>query len=330
MAGERQVADERRYIEINGERLPHYSAKEWLDELLEVFKSGMTLTNETAPKVLYHYSTGSGLLGILQTKQIWATQIRHLNDRDELRIGERIALEELREAGKQVQHQVMRTLVEHLTNFLERKPPSKTGRVYIASFSERGDDLQQWGFYGARGAGYSIGFRSLPPVANATGFGATLLRCEYDVDAFREKVRADLFAMVSKFEGTIAANSVNWESIFEILRFHWMSVMLARIGTMVPRLKNKAFVGEAEWRLVVVPDPEGKNESVLFRSAKDDIQAYIPTPVALDGEKIDFADICVGPTDDREDRAATVRALLNRHGYSPDIPVNVSTASYKG
>lgn len=32
------------------------------------------------PTVLYHYTSQVGLLGILQKKELWATQIQYLND----------------------------------------------------------------------------------------------------------------------------------------------------------------------------------------------------------------------------------------------------------
>jgi hypothetical protein len=41
------------------------------------------LGNEDFPATLYHYTSVDGLLGILRSKRIWATDIRFLNDRSE-------------------------------------------------------------------------------------------------------------------------------------------------------------------------------------------------------------------------------------------------------
>jgi hypothetical protein len=41
---------------------------------------------------LYHYTDAYGLQGILRSKQVWATEFRHMNDRNELREGEEIAV----------------------------------------------------------------------------------------------------------------------------------------------------------------------------------------------------------------------------------------------
>ena len=38
----------------------------------------------TVPSMLYHYTTQVGLMGIVESKEIWATQIEYLNDGMEL------------------------------------------------------------------------------------------------------------------------------------------------------------------------------------------------------------------------------------------------------
>ncbi len=40
---------------------------------------------EEPPSILYHYTTQKGLLGIIQSKTIWATDILYLNDTMELK-----------------------------------------------------------------------------------------------------------------------------------------------------------------------------------------------------------------------------------------------------
>jgi hypothetical protein len=39
------------------------------------------------PAILYHYTAADGLLGMLQSHQIWATNVRFINDRSELDYG---------------------------------------------------------------------------------------------------------------------------------------------------------------------------------------------------------------------------------------------------
>jgi hypothetical protein len=39
-----------------------------------------TVTRRSEPATLYHYTSAAGLLGILKTRSIWATNIRFMND----------------------------------------------------------------------------------------------------------------------------------------------------------------------------------------------------------------------------------------------------------
>jgi len=39
--------------------------------------------SQAQPKLLYHYTTQEGLLGILEKASIWATHYRYLNDASE-------------------------------------------------------------------------------------------------------------------------------------------------------------------------------------------------------------------------------------------------------
>src|SRR4051794_27438928 len=48
----------------------------------------------TEPKLLYHYTTAQGLIGIVQSHGLWATNADFLNDAQELRFGR----DQLREA----------------------------------------------------------------------------------------------------------------------------------------------------------------------------------------------------------------------------------------
>lgn len=41
--------------------------------------------HDPVPRVLYHYTTAEGLLAMLQTGRLWATDSRYMNDPSELR-----------------------------------------------------------------------------------------------------------------------------------------------------------------------------------------------------------------------------------------------------
>ena len=63
--------------------LQRYQTK--CEDIVGAFRSG--LEKQSPPKTLYHYTTGVGLRGILQSGVIWLTDIFALNDPSELRHG---------------------------------------------------------------------------------------------------------------------------------------------------------------------------------------------------------------------------------------------------
>jgi hypothetical protein len=42
-----------------------------------------SMDDHPVPPLLYHYTDATGLLGIVQSRAIWATHIRYLNDAQE-------------------------------------------------------------------------------------------------------------------------------------------------------------------------------------------------------------------------------------------------------
>jgi hypothetical protein len=133
--------------------------------------------------VLYHYTTPVGLIGIVEDKGLWATDVEFVNDAQELRFGReelgKALLEkanELSPAGSSAtvaggpdesRATVMRSVADHLEpgGIFLRKPAHS---VYVACFCEEGDLLSQWRAYGPSG-GYAIGFRT----SNLRAMGST-------------------------------------------------------------------------------------------------------------------------------------------------------------
>jgi hypothetical protein len=43
----------------------------------------LELATDSPPPILYHYTSQDGLLGILDSKSIWASKVQYLNDEQE-------------------------------------------------------------------------------------------------------------------------------------------------------------------------------------------------------------------------------------------------------
>jgi hypothetical protein len=100
---------------------------------------------------LYHYTTGSGLIEIIKSGELWSTQLSCLNDATELLY----PIELLRQKAH---HRLSAPTTPRLEFLLKAivaglaAPQVATEGRFVACFSEDGDDLSQWrGYGGGRG-----------------------------------------------------------------------------------------------------------------------------------------------------------------------------------
>ncbi len=122
--------------------------------------------SRTPDKPLYHYTTQTGLLGIIKSREIWATHTQYLNDRREFLHALDLVHEEITrlldeaitgewlyrtdEPGRARQQILLR-----MQQAVSMSPESIN--VCVCSFSEERDSLSQWRSYGGS-SGFAIGF----------------------------------------------------------------------------------------------------------------------------------------------------------------------------
>jgi hypothetical protein len=126
------------------------------------FKRNRALAPE---EPLYHYTDSGGLVGILESQTLRATDARYLNDALELEHGCRLVDHVLREKWRSLPRSERRGVTPAITLFLDMAltdrlfDPYEPGRfAFVTCFCEEGNLLSQWRAYADRGAGYSIGF----------------------------------------------------------------------------------------------------------------------------------------------------------------------------
>jgi hypothetical protein len=280
---------------------------------------------------LFHYTNAERFRGIIASGDIWATHFEHMNDRAELRLGEEVVLEEAQRLVRELPVDTPRRyIVDEFTRLHPRARLTETANVYLASFSEQGDLLSQWRAYGSDGSGYAIGFRSLPlpigdrPEAQA---GLMLVKCEYDPSAFRRRSRDILLEVAQGFEDFWTAHADTSEAGRAIPRGA-LNIGFRRIAAEIPRLKNKAFIEEQEWRLVVIPMSDREQEITKFRAGRT-LRPYVEVGLAQPNELLDLEAVVVGPSQDAALAARAAEMLLNHRGYRDGL-VRSSSAPYRG
>jgi hypothetical protein len=137
------------------------------------------LTHRPSPpplRTLYHYTTQAGLVGILNSKTIWASEIRYLNDATEFRTALDAVSAELRARLNDLDSSEANARGERLFREFTALEESS---VFVLSLTEDGDDLSQWRAYGGMHSGFALGFDidKLEILAHEHSF--SLERCLY-------------------------------------------------------------------------------------------------------------------------------------------------------
>jgi hypothetical protein len=140
---------------------------------------------------IYHYTDGTGLLGIVQTRTLWLTHIAYLNDASEYtyarqiyeRAIEKLSVDPTRSAELRADAKASLSEVQPVLD-------TSTQGVFVASFSEALDDLGQWRGYAGTGARFCIGFSvdALKQIASTSNL--LLQRVAYGEQASIERAQA--------------------------------------------------------------------------------------------------------------------------------------------
>ncbi|MDQ6855008.1 MAG: DUF2971 domain-containing protein [Actinomycetota bacterium] len=270
-------------------------------------------------KTLFHYTTAAGLLKILQSSSLWASDHRFLNDAQEALFARDLLVDAVRTMDNPVRspdhwaHDLgedAATTFANYQGFIVDELGSSGFGVYVACFCESGDLLSQWRGYGTD-HGYSIEvtvdaleatLSGLSTYAPATG----VAQVRYGTDAARDVVDAAL--------RSVADFNLNHPGV----KAHYKALEL---NSMLARIKHPGFAEEREWRLVaafeIFDEPIGQveDERTKFRSTPMAIVPYIELDLPLDA----IVSIRVGPGTNVDVREAGVRRLLKALGSRAEV-----------
>jgi hypothetical protein len=279
--------------------------------------------NRPIPEKLWHYTSVQGFQGIVTSKEIFATDVRFLNDRTEFIHAREIAAQVIAETD------------EYGTNSFPAREYSKTAvdmafdtgnlsadrlQVFVASFSEAEDQLSQWRGYSQGSSGISLAFNlaTLRPPAHI-GTLVTFAPCIYKPAEKKAILRNALTHFMGEAQGY-------WNSAFEAAKAVWLAgdpvtgqaiidkitgspkfktdLTAAMVKTQADLLrvaalsKHESFHEEREWRLVlpVWADKTTFKNPPRFRSANTTLIPYIAHPFSPDpSAALPLTDVILGP-----------------------------------
>jgi hypothetical protein len=254
--------------------------------LIDEFLQGSPTTT------LFHYTSARGMLGILDTGNIYASSAYHLNGSMEFRYAIELMVEQVRarlNSERGPWNAIYGQLLDQLPSTVQ------DAQVFVVSFSEEGDLLSQWMAYSGPSNGFALGLSPEHFEAARTA-GFRLVRCVYDRTRQVELASAAIDAICQS--GTL----LDEEAIDKIL-------------ITAAALKHPGFFREAEWRLIK-PLVLASSESggILFREGRLGLVPYLNAPLVLDSGKLVPSAIHIGPSGDATATAAAINALLYARG----------------
>lgn len=312
-------------------------------------------------EVLYHYTSQMGLKGILESRELWASDIRYLNDASEFTHAldlAKAALQQRSESGIPDQE---RALAIKLLDRTEREKELTSSSEFAASLTADGDLLSQWLSYCSGGGGYAIGFDREKLEANLEQQFFMIVPCEYDRDAQMSRIDRIIDLSMKSYREWI----VKTDMIADADEPNLLVKMLAKLGEvsikgisgvtfwsdlahLAPIFKHPSFRAEGEWRLLPASMErilkmglehmmeekdfhyEPKPVVPRFREGRHSMVPYVPVSLIADGEeRPPVVEIVIGPTRFPDLAKSALQQYIKTLGYDEDVSLKMTNATYR-
>jgi hypothetical protein len=277
-----------------------------------------TFDKKNSPAKLYHYTSQQGLLGILKSNTLWATEIRYLNDASEYIYGTDLIKSIITERSSKAKgdekefFDILDETADVLSEF----------HFFVVSLSEKGDLLSQWRGYTHDGNGFSVGFDfvGLEKVADQTK-DFQLVKCLYDPVEQKTAVNKILDNILTDWHRKKTAGPVKLEVGGKPASFTIAPPLYFKIlcNFIAPAFKHPEFAEEAEWRLVAVFKDVKKFK---LRPGKSMLIPYTEVDLRLgksDKHAIPLVEIFVSPCPHPELARESAKSLLDTYDFRAGV-----------
>lgn len=283
------------------------------------------LFSDTPDDTLYHYTSLAGLLGIVGSGILRASDVRYMNDSAELKhtldllhshISQRIA------AGTDKPK-----LLNQLLDWLSHRILSHS-MLFCGSFRANGNLLSQWRGYSTHGKGVSVGFNPWHIRDCAERQHFQVGKCLYQPELQQqliENIVDTIEGMADKAqppESNRAAEEQQYSSIFESIEGD-----LLRIAAV---LKHPSFEEEQEWRIISQLIANRQHESVKCREGTSMLVPYFEFCLNnRDSELIELEHIYLGPTNNKDLSMNSLAIYLEQQQALPKQGIDYCQIPYR-
>ena len=263
---------------------------------------------------LYHYTSGQGLLGILESKGLFATDAKYFSDSSEYDYGRGLLEAEISRFDQPDLSGVSGLARDQLN---QRNKSAN----FVACFCDDDDLVAQWRGHASDGSGYALGFDYEQLSRGGT---APLLKVLYGDEA----IRAALASVIEWCISEVRRLRLERPPAMRQALLDLLTATITTLFMLIVASKKNVFRHEQEWRLVAprYAMDDLPAEQLGFRVVGDLLVPHIvvPLPRRADGN-VQVLSVRCGPARLEERRLDGVRAKLAQVGID-DVPVTASEA----
>jgi hypothetical protein len=276
---------------------------------------------------LYHYTSFTGLLGIVDSRALWASDIRYMNDSAELKHAADLINTEVtnRIGAGHPKPDLLSQFLDWVTHRI-----TNGHMLFASSFRSNGNLLSQWRGYSRLGKGVSLGFDPDHILGCAEQQSFQIGKCIYSCESQARLISQVIDAVEILAEGhfpdsaTQAKTGVNsYHSVF-----HLIESDLLRIAAI---LKHPSYREEEEWRVVSPVITDYVEAPVLFREGTSMLVPYIEFSLIDQGNSpIAIEHLFLGPTPNITISMNSLTMFLAKNGIRPDEGISYCQIPFRG
>jgi Protein of unknown function (DUF2971) len=253
---------------------------------------------EPPPNLIYHYTDGSGLIGIIRYGTLWLTDIFSLNDPSELKHGIDIASSLINSIKSD--DDVVRFFAERFVKIVN-EGIENIANFFVCSFSTDGSDLSQWRSYADDGRGYVLGFdtqaleQAFGKTTAASLWACSTFSITYD-DGQLADIQEKMINVVLPHLRNVKRMGLDAETSSLFHRGLTLRLALGCVNASV-FFKHPAYTSEREYRFLQLHRYDDELKAVKFRQRPYQLVRYMEyawKDVACDALKC----VVAGPASD--------------------------------
>jgi hypothetical protein len=286
-----------------------------LDGVFEFALKALRETFTPTPPRLAHYTHLDAFRQIVEKSTLFASNIRFLNDRQEMEYGLGEATKFLdttieEDDGSKRKKAVLRAVKNKLAKSIPQ--------AYACCFCEDSDSLGQWRGYTNNTQGVAIEFDSTELTHHFDAVNSTLQKVIYGEGETRSMLRNHLKSALVDLDG-------QFEELLGVDDAEAAESIKSLLLGLAPRFKHKSFKDEQEWRMLVTKPTDLQN--IQFRTRDNVLVPYI---ILGDVKKpLPIKRIVIGPGKDMDITLQSVKGFMDRQWQYKNVEIEKSSVPFR-